>query len=80
MKDRWMRFTCLRTEVRTVTRLFQTSTSASRRPAASAPPAWTKSTLSAASVQQEEPARAAKKVKPAAATVFTTVHLTAPTK
>ena len=37
--------------------------SASRRPAPSAPPVWMKSTLSAASVLQEELAPAAKKVK-----------------
>lgn len=47
-------------------RLFQTSTSASRPPAPSAPPAWTKSTATAASAQREGAACAARKVKPAA--------------
>ncbi len=45
--------------------LFQTSTSASRRPAPSAQRAWMRSTVTGASVRRREAAHAAKKVKPA---------------
>lgn len=49
--------------------------SASRRPAPSAPHVWMKSTLSAASVLQEEPAPAAKKVGPADSALYTVCFL-----